>query len=299
MLLEGWVRFNEKQWGLRAHWVELGPAKGNAWSLRTVMYENRRGVLKTPPRNPYLPIEFTSQDGRRGSVNRRKREALEGLARVMAGFRSQGIIALDPWVEDARPFQWRGQLAEPRYTYRLELPGWKEQADKNVLQKARKAERLGYVVERSTDYLAVQNCLESVQARKGFDHRVDVAALASVADSLGPEHFVCFLARDKAGEPKGAWVRLYMPGGRALAWSAGVRTEALRDGVNNLLGVYAIQFFVEAECKSFDFVGANIPPVAAMKEAWGGRLVPNFVVYPPSFRAIGRLCQRWIQAKRK
>jgi len=294
MLLDGWVQFNEKQWGVRAHYVELESKTGRWWTLRTVLYENRRGVLITPPRNPYIPIEFLVRAGRLSSINRCKREAILALAQEMSKFRSQRSISLDPWLTDVRAFQWAGQSAEPRYTYLLDLPGWRAEADKSVLQKARKAEKLGYKIEQSNDYLAIQECLKSAQRRKNFDHRVNARELEDLAQLLGSEHFVCFLARDSKGEPKGAWVRMYVSGGRSLAWSAGVKTEALTDGVNSLLGVNALSFFEARGCETFDFVGANIPPVAAMKEAWGGSLVPYYMVTPITAVSVARSFQKYL-----
>ena len=105
---------------------------------------------------------------------------------------------------------------------------------------------------------------------------------------MGDEAFVAFLCRNSEGEPVGAWVRIWSPGGAVLAWSAGVKRQALKDGVNNLLGQFALDFFAAQGCTTFDFVGANIPPVAEMKEAWGGRLVQYFSVSEVSWRSVLR-----------
>ena len=286
MLLEGWLRFNEEHWGLTAKRLVLSPEKGSSWELQTVLYANRKGVIVQPPRNPYLPVQFSTSATRVSAINRRKRDSLEALAKVLGGYKGQRPLALDPGVQDVRPFVWKGQVVRPRYTYTLPLPGWREQADKTVFQKARKAEKGGYTVEKTSDYEAVQGCLEGAQDRKGFDHKVSARGLARLAELMGGDHFVCFLARDADGAPKGAWVRIYVPGGRALAWSAGVHTEALKDGVNSLLGVHALEWFESKGCTSFDFVGANIPGVAAMKEAWGGELTPYYVVSPRNLRHL-------------
>ncbi|WP_019558162.1 GNAT family N-acetyltransferase [Thioalkalivibrio sp. ALE12] len=286
MLLDGWLQFNEEHWGLSAQRLVLSPEKGKSWELQTVLYTNRKGIIVQPPRNPYLPIQFATSATRVSAINRRKRDAFEALVKAMESYRGQRPIALDPVVQDVRPFVWEGQVARPRYTYTLPLPGWSEQADKTVFQKARKAEKGGYTVEQTFDYEAVQGCLESAQDRKGFDHRVSARGLARLAELMGGEHFVCFLARGADGTPKGAWVRIYVPGGRALAWSAGVQTEALKDGVNSLLAVHALEWFESRDCTSFDFVGANIPGVAAMKETWGGELTPYYVVSPRSLRYL-------------
>src|SRR5690606_23364031 len=122
---------------------------------------------------------------------------------------------------------------------------------------------------------------------KGFDHKVGPSELSRLAEYMG-DNFVCFLASDSEGNPAGAWVRIYSPGGLAVAWSAGVKNFALKDGVNNFLGQFALDYFADKGCEVFDFVGANIAPVAEMKEAWGGELVCYYSIREQNWRNLAR-----------
>lgn len=283
LLLESWIEFNCEMWGLSSHKVELGPTKGTSWELQTVIYSNSRNELVMPPRNPYLPVSFKSSNDTPYAVNSRKRQATEALLQEYLNFKMITSISLSPVLNDVRPFIWSGMQVEPRYTYYLSLDNYKEHAKSGVLRKARKAANLGYTCEISTDYEAIYDCLKGPEQRNNFDHRTKNEDLQMVSDYVG-DNFICFLARDPEGKPAGAWIRLYTNEGMVLGWSAGVKTYALKDGVNNLLGQFSLDYFSSINCKLFDFVGANIPSVANMKEAWGGELVTYYTIRPQSLR---------------
>ena len=283
-----WIEFNQCHWNLKAELIELNPPKGTSWSLKTVIYFNRNGQIVTPPRNPHIPIEFHCSSNKPSSINRRKRIAFTEIARLYNSYRLGSNLVLSPVVNDIRPFQWEGMVASPRFTYHLNLVNYTSLFDSSILKISRKAKFLGYVCEETKDYDAVQECLKASENRKGFSHQVDALALEKLSNLIGDEGFVCFLCRSPFGDPVGARVALYVPGGMALAWSAGVKNQALKDGVNNLLGEYALKFFSAKKCSIFDFVGANIPSVATMKESWGGDLICYYAVCQRNFRNIAK-----------
>lgn len=284
----GWIAFNEKAWGVRAELIELGPEKGTSWALKTILYKNKSGDLICPPRNPYIPIEFVTETTKGFSLVRRKRIALEALVKRYQCFGMRGVIPLATDVDDVRPFVWSGYRATPRYTFVVDLPAFDFSVDPRALKKAAKANELGYSCQFTDDLSSVQECLLEPEDRKGFTHAIDLAGLRELRAVMGVENFVCALTYNKNGDPVGARVLLCAPGGRVLAWSAGVKTSALRDGVNNLLGAFVIRDLLKRNYKELDLVGANIPPVAEMKEAWGGRLVQYFAVSEISWRSVLR-----------
>lgn len=283
----GWIEFNKTYWGLNAEVLEFGPKKGTAWELKTVAYTNKKGHLVNPPRNPHIPVEFSSSSEKPSSYNRRKRLAIQELAAYYAERKVKGGVNFSPVVNDVRPFVWSGMKASPRYTYHIQLDECFSRMDSGVLNKARKAKKIGYDCFVTSDYESVQECLRGPEERKGFDHSVTFEGL-ELLGSLLDKNFVCFLAVDNTGEPAGAWVRVFQENGLAIAWSAGIKSHALKDGVNNLLGEYALDYFSARGCQVFDFVGANIPPVAEMKEAWGGELVCYYTIRQPSIRNLAR-----------
>jgi hypothetical protein len=294
----GWIEFNERHWGVRAELIELGPRSGSAWLLRAVLYSDRHGRLVMPPRNAYLPVSI-SCDGARGAVvNARKREAISALAEWLYRKRIPGGLSFSPVVSDIRAFQSRGFDAVPRYTYHIDLHDFDTDADPSVRNKIRKAQRNGYVCEVSTDFEAVQDCLRGPESRKDFDHLVDARGLAQLLGLMGPDAFAAVLCRSNSGAAVGARLHVYCPGGMAYDWSAGVKTEALRAGVNNLLCNFSLRLFADRGCNVFDFCGANIPSVATAKEAWGGRLVTYYSLRPRSLRNVLRQAYLWARPGR-
>lgn len=283
----GWIEFNKAYWGLDAEVLEFGPKKGTSWELKTVVYTNNKGQIVNPPRNPHIPVEFFCSSNKPSAYNRRKRLAIQQLSDCYADKKIKGGIKLSPEVSDLRPFVWNNMQVSPNYTYHISLDNYQSRMDSSVLNKARKAKSLGYSCYVTNEYSSVQECLESAQKRKGFDHVVNVKGLELLSGLMGV-NFVCFIAIDIKGDPAGAWIRVYCNDGLALAWSAGIKDDALKDGVNNLLGEYALEYFVSKNCKVFDFVGANIPPVAEMKEAWGGDLVCYYTIRENNIRNIAR-----------
>lgn len=284
----GWIAFNEEQWNLKAHPILLGPEKGTAWELSTVLYTKENGQLVMPPRNPYLPVHFECSGAKPGSRNRRMRMALNELAQLFKVKGLQSSVTLSPVVQDVRPFFWAGMTAEPRYTYHTGLTDYTGDMDSSVLKKIRKAKKLGYRCEITQDFYVVQKCLSWAESRKGFEHKIDASSLEKLSRYIGVDAFVAFLSFDQNEIPVGARISIFQSGGMALAWSAGIKTEALRDGVNNLLVEYALDYFRGRGCTVFDFVGANIPAVAEMKEAWGGELVCYYTIRQRNFRSMAR-----------
>lgn len=274
----GWIQFNLQQCSGTAEVLELGPKKGTSWQLRTVIYRNKRGELFNPPCNPHMPIEFYSSNMRGGAYSRRMRLAVQELSEVYKNNGIRGGVNLSPVIQDVRPFLWKGMQVNPKYTYHIDMACYPENFDKNILNKARKAKGLGYTCEISNDFESIESCFERLDRKSRLRRFISSSALASLYDNLGSDGFVAFLCKDVQGIPVGVWIRLYTPGGMALAWLAGIKEDVLSDGVNNLLGEFAFKFFCDKGCTVFDYVGNDTQPVAEMREEWGGKLVCYYSV---------------------
>lgn len=282
---EGWIKFNEHKWGVKASVIELSPT--NIWNLKTVIYLNKHGKIVLPPRNPYLPIYFECEAQNLPKVNARKREAFSALADIYDKKGVHGTVTFSPNIMDMRSFTWKNFIVTPIYTYHIDIETFSENARNSVINKAKKAIMNGYHCEISKDYAAIEKCLSFAENRKSFKHRTTKEDLAYLANTLGDENFICFLAKDKDGNPVGTWIRLFEKnGGIVHAWSASVENNALRDGVNSLLGQVAFEYFEQVKCRIFDFGGANLPSVASMKENWGGELVTYYTIRERNFRNL-------------
>lgn len=293
---EGWITFNERHWSVRAERLELGPKSGTAWRLQAVLYHSKQGGLVTPPRNAYLPAAIETAGSRPAIVSARRREAISALADLVSVRGVTHSLTLSSAVDDVRPFHWHGFQVEPRYTYHVDLPLSQDDFDPKVGNKIRKAEKSGYCCEVTVDFDRVQECLRGPEDRKRFAHKVDTHALQELQRLMGPDAFMAVLCRSSYGEAIGTRLHMFSGAGIAHDWSAGVKTEGLKSGVNNLLCDFSFRTLANRGCTVFDFCGANIPSVAVAKEAWGGRLVPYYTIRPKSFRNVLFTGYQWLKA---
>ncbi|WP_411691417.1 GNAT family N-acetyltransferase [Acinetobacter gandensis] len=282
----GWIKFNCDYWGLTSEVIDLKAEKENVWTLKTIIYKNKKGEIVTPPRNPYLPVSFTSSSAAVVSYSRRRRAAYEELAAVYDQSNCKGSLVLSSDVEDVRAFTWGGFSAAPLYTYYLDIQNYKKQADTRVLKHARKAESKGYYIERTQDFNLVQKCLTASEQRKGFSHAVDEEGLKLLNEYMSSDYLHCYFVKNVKHEVVGARVLIVDGENKVLAWSAGIDSSVLKDGVNHFMVEKLLDLYAKEGYKVFDFVGANIPPVAAMKEAWGGELVVYYALRQNSLRNL-------------
>ena len=282
----GWIRFNEMQWGLKAERIVLGPKKGTSWELETIIYRNKKGQLIKPLRNPHLPVVFSSTSERPFTLNRRKRLAIDELATFYKKNKFASDLTLSHIVNDVRPFLWQGFIVSPKYTYHIDITSPGQKTDPKAINIVRKAIKLGYTCETTLDFDAVVKCQYAPYFRQGksISGFLTVDEFQSIYNLIGDKGFVAFLCCDSKGKPQGASIHFFVPGGWAMDWSSGVETTALKNGANYLLNEFAINFFTEKHCKIYDFAGANIPSIAASKEAWGGDLVCYFSIRQPNVK---------------
>nr|WP_289847835.1 GNAT family N-acetyltransferase [Acinetobacter indicus] len=271
---------------MTAETIELKSEKENVWALKTIIYKNIKGEIVTPPRSPYLPITFSSSSTAPISYNRRRKAAYEALATVYDQSSCKGSLILSSSVNDIRAFTWAGFSATPLYTYYIDIQNYKKQADARVLKHARKAEGKGYYIERTQDFNLVQKCLTASEQRKGFSHAVDEEGLKLLNEYMSPDYLHCYLVKNVKHEVVGARVLIVDGENKVLAWSAGIDSSVLKDGVNHFMVEKLLDLYAKEGYKVFDFVGANIPPVAAMKEAWGGELVVYYALRQNSLRNL-------------
>lgn len=283
----GWITFNEESLGLTAERKVFGPEKGTRWELETVIYRDKNGRLVHPLRNPYLPVAFHSVSDQIVKVNRRKRMAIQQLADFCSSHRIVEKLTFSPDLDDPRPFGWNGLTIEPRFTWYVALQDYWTHVDAAVRKNCNKAAALDYSCEQTTDWQAIMACLEAPENRKGFSYKLDVQSLSRLYE-LTPDHSVAFLCVDSTGKPIAGRIALYVPGGLSMGWSIGVKAEGLRNGVNALLHKHTLDWFVSRGCTRYNFAGANIPTVAEMKEAWGGRLIHYYSIHQGNLRTVLR-----------
>jgi hypothetical protein len=299
---EEWIRWNESQWGLRAHPVSYSINRSGARGLEGWLYLDSDGKVRMPPHNPYLALHFAGTDTNRNSRRYRQWMAVSKLLAddlLLRGVR--GSIALPPGLLDARALKWNGFLIGVRYTTIIALPLDISSIDKTIMNDVRKARAMGYSVREEMDWDAIHHCLRQSELRKGFSLKLDRIGLKRCQDLMGDRCVRAFVARDRRASPACAIVTLFKPGATALGWASGTHSDHLRNGVMQLTRLATIEILQRDGASSFDLCGSNIETVAAAKANWGGPLVPYITAEAPGLRAVGRSVRdmvKWWMARR-
>ena len=295
--LPGWVEFNEWRTGLAVRRFTSGTTGGI--EARAVMYLDRRGRIRLPPNNPYMPVVFHSA---RRRPSGRTEEWHRAVAPLVDEMKRRGLanrIVLPPDVEDVRPWRWRGFLVDVGYTYCLDLPLDPAFVDRGQRQGCDRAVRSGMVVDRLTDASIVMDCLRDTQERKGFTLGLCPGDLQAAQDLLGTDNLRMYACFDPAGVACSAVVVIHAPGARAVGWLAGTRSQALPSGSGHLVWHHVFEDLAVVGAPGIDLCGANIVSTGTFKARWGARLVPSYDVRTYSLRAAARLLADWRSSRRE
>lgn len=294
LFLRGWQEFNRLKWGVTPVPVRWGQENKDQPKLEAVLYLNTRGQVVRPPLNPYLALEFlptnTTQPFRIASQWMKLAEGLVGKMRELGLRRT---LFLPPEVSDVRPWQWAGFGTSVRYTYHLDFPYDLSQADGGVRARVKKAVRLGYVCQRTTNAQHIWECLKATEERQGFEHQLTVEDLELARRCMGDEHLRGYVCYSPEGEPACAAYVLYTPGGKGVGWVAGAKQEHFCNGAMQLMDAFILEDLQESGATGFDFVGANLPSVATAKSYWGCELVPYYVIEEPGLLTVMRKLRDW------
>lgn len=268
---EEWLEWNRLTWGL----TPIRVSYGDDFTLSGVIYVDRRGRVRQPPLNPYLPFRFASSGAQKPERITRQWEELASLfAKELSERTLIGHVSLPPGLLDCRPFRWAGLLSEFNYTYTSVLPHSLGLAAPSVRKNINKANRAGYYFEDSAKPAEIVDCLESTSGRKGFDYRLRTKDLEQLQDLIGSARYRTHVVRDTDGSAVSAGARLLTSGGTALDWIQGTQFDALKQGAAQLMYGGVLDDLTAHGATRFDYGGANIKPVAVAKASWGMQLTP-------------------------
>jgi hypothetical protein len=299
--LDGWLEFNRLKWGLQPFRLRLTQHSKVLPALDVVLYLDRNGRIRQPRLNPYLPFRFLSTPTQQCQRIQRQWLAVSGLlAEEFAGRGLSGMVSFPPEIIDVREFQWRGFLAEARYTFYLTLPYRVKDADSAVRKQVAKAQRLGYRCERTTHVDDICFCLKETERRQGFHHHLDEADLQLALKLMGEDSLRCYVCYAPNGEAASARVVLQHCE-HAIDWVAGTVGDHLANGVTQFVISYMLEDLEESRISTFDYCGANIRSIAASKATWGGELMPYYRVTPHNMKRLARFMldmrhyRRWFE----
>lgn len=295
LALEGWLKWNEEKWNIKAERVVYTKNQKEYPRLEGVLYINNKGQVVMPPRNPYLPFCFSDSTVKIDRLYVDYQDIMQLFVEDLSRRGIAGVIALPPGFIDARLFQWNNFIVEPRYTF-LQNFSMRYTISPKITNKINKAVHLGYSVDRSDDWEAIVGCLKGTENVKGFSHQTSAKDLKNCAYLLGNDIFRGYLIKDATGQPVSGGLRLALKNGITIDWSQGAIHEHLKNGVNQLIYDFVLQDVKDSGSIGFDWVGANIPSVALAKSAWGAPLVPYLTIRQKNFRYIESVCKSYIKS---
>lgn len=283
LTLDGWLEFNHRKWGLSPLRLSLAEGPSDRPSIELVVYTDRRDRVKTPRLNPYTPVALLPTDTH--SVARLERQWLSVSELVVKEFRARGVVnavSFPPSIMDVRPWRWSKFITEVRYTYYVTFPFDLGSAEGKVRTAVRKASKLGYKCERTSQMSDVMECLEGTQERQKIDYRLSIQDLETCQRLLGSDVFRAYVCYAPNGDPASTIVILGYPGATAVDWVAGTRPDHLSSGCSQLITSFALGDVQDAGALGFDFAGANVPSVAGSKAQWGGNLCRSIPLSNPT-----------------
>jgi hypothetical protein len=287
LTLDGWLEFNHRKWGLSPLRLNLSEGTSDRPAVELVVYTDKRGRIKTPKLNPYTPVAFLPTDTQ--SVPRLERQWLSVSELAVREFRERGVVnavSFPPPIVDVRPWKWSNFQVDVSYSFYMQFPYDSEAADKRIRTKIRKAAKLGYICEQTSEISDVVECLEDTGERQGFDHRLSIEDLKACQRLLGQNVLRAYVCYAPNGDAASARLALGYRGASAIGWVSGTKREYLQDGCAQLLMSFGLEDLQNAGASGFDWAGANLPTVAAAKAAWGGQLVPFYTIRQPNARAL-------------
>lgn len=294
LFLEGWLEFNRIKWNVEPVHKRFVLEDGAVPRIETVYYLNKAGRIVQPGLNPYLPVAFEATP----SPNRHRvcSQWLAVARQFVQDMQSHDLrngVELSPEITDIRPWQWSGFRVSVRYTYYLELPLDCSSIDKATRNRIKRAEKLGYICERTDNMAHVLDCLNDTEKRQHFSYRLTMQDLELIQSLLGNEHLRAYVCYAPDGEPASSSVDLHVPGSRAIGWVGGTKRAHLQSGATQFLTSYELADLQNAGAIGIDFAGANIPSVAAAKRSWGGYLVPSYFIEGFTLRSMAKLARDW------
>lgn len=183
-----------------------------------------------------------------------------------------------PPITDVREFLWAGWTARIRYTYQMDLTDldalW-ERVERRTRTVIRKAEKAGFQLSPTDDLDLFRRQYEQIYTRQDGPPPVDSSVVQRFArQAIDADLAEAWAITSPTNEV--ASIVVFVRGFHTVyAWVAGADPAFNSTGATSLL---YWKFFSQTPFQTFDFVGANLPPIAKFKRGFGGDLLPYYAV---------------------
>ena len=289
----------EETWGFKSERVVYRLPGKELPSLEAVLYLDKRGRVRMPPSNPYLPLQFSSTSTEKNcQLYTQLTSVMKLLAEDIKGRGVLGSLAFPPGFFDARAFQWLGFDTIFHYTFVTQLPLNDSDLDTSIRTYFRKAQKEGCTVKRTHNWEEVIYCLNKTAQAKGFDYLFDADQLTRCLEILGDDILFAHIGYSDELLPISAQVKISIPNGICIDWLAGTDRSYINLGIKYLYSQSLNEILI-AGSKYFDYCGANIESVAAAKAAWAFPLVPCITIRDNSLKSKAKKAVGHVRGARK
>lgn len=244
-----------------------------------LLFERKRGpyrIVVVPPLTPYTSFVFDPP--LRETDIHGHASLLDVLLRLLAAHYHGLCFHLHPSLTDVRAFQWAGYGIKPLYTYRralVEEDSLLSDVSKGV-RKRYVRDGPGYRIDEVTDAAAAITALiEESYARGDNPTALPTSKRAQLIEHLQRIHLARLFTATSQGEtsPEGGQVIL-TDGHTGYAWMGGSQPGPAM----TLMLVHAMLTLHDEGVQTFDFVGANTPPIAEFKRSFYPELTTYYRV---------------------
>lgn len=192
------------------------------------------------------------------------------------------IIYLHPSIKDVRHFIWRGWDACPRYTYYISLGEKQEfynRIDDSILRRLKKAKDLGFSVsEAELDLEHFYFLWEKTFRRQNIKPLIEKQRFLKVYHALSDENLLRIFTVESKLEGKLGYIIFLIDRDTVYYWLAVSEPSKLNMGFNQLLLVESLIRLSDSGIQILDFVGSDIPSIAAYKSKFGPELITHYRV---------------------
>ncbi len=209
-----------------------------------------------------------------------RRKVVEAMADYIDRQRyAIAMLDLDPGIQDALPFFWRGFKVVPIYTYLVDLGLPHEDFLRGMSPGRRndvsKAVRDGLVARPTKDLKVVRDLVASTFERQG--KWMDRDSLEAILFRFASAENSFAFTTERDGRPLAT--AFVVHDGRTAYYLAGGMDAAERHhGAGPLALMECIRRARELGLATFDFEGSYVPAIESYFRGFGGRLTPYFTV---------------------
>lgn len=280
-----WLKIIEESTGAQLHPLIAGKGD-NATMLLPVFKIRKKGLnflFSPPPKTglPYLgPLEIMLNPDMKDST--RESQYLASIDALTQHIRENispnyQLIATTPGSVDARPFTWNGYIAEPLYTYILDLSGGEDEVFMGFQKQARtdikKTIKEGVEIRQGglDEIRLIHDAAQARFRQQGLETNVKLQYLEKLFEKMHSDRLRVFTAYHE-GEFEGGFISIIHPD-RASYWFGGSKSEKKGIYPNDLLQWEAMKWAINKGIKKYEIVGAVDPRLRHFKSKFNPQLV--------------------------